>query len=324
MSTTTIEWAERVWNFIVGCTIASTGCAGCYAVSECYRKQFHPNESVAEKFKDTVRKTAAGQLVWTGNINFSEKALLEPLKVKKASTWFVNSLSDLFHPDVSFDIVDRGMAVMAMTPHHRYLILTKRSDRMAEYFEGDWRSRVSDIINAWPEDQVGHGNEFIGDFNLMKHRFLPNVALGTSVENQDAVWRIEHLRFIPAAVRFLSCEPLVGRLDIKGFLPDLHWVIVGGGSGKENRPMHPDWVRLLRDQCAEFQHVAFFFKQWGNWAPPTIDLCSHFVAPDGKVTNAWDIDEPVVPGIAPMTKVGKKLAGRVLDGETHDGMPTWK
>ena len=313
MSKTKIEWAERVWNFIVGCTIASTGCAGCYAVAECYRKQFHPNEAIQTKFAGTVRKTPAGQLVWTGKINFSEKALLEPLKVKKGTTWFVNSLSDLFHPDVSFDIVDRGIAVMAMTQQHRYQILTKRADRMAEYFEGNWCERVSKIINEWPDDQVGTGNEFTGDAMLATRRFLPNVALGTSVENQDAVWRIEHLRYIPAAVRFLSCEPLVGPLDIKRFLPDLDWIIVGGESGPKARPMHPDWARKIRDDCAQFDHVAFFFKQYGDWAP-----CDDETLGEMKYVHAF-------PDGVRVGRFGKKMAGRVLDRETHDAMPAaWR
>src|SRR3546814_11612989 len=115
----------------------------------------HPNEAIAEKYKDTVRRTTAGQLVWTGRINFDEEALLAPLKRKLPTTWFVNSLSDLFHEDLAFEIVDRIIAVMAMTPHHRYQILTKRADRMAEYYDGNWRERVSKIVNEW---QIGRAS----------------------------------------------------------------------------------------------------------------------------------------------------------------------
>src|SRR3546814_19055461 len=117
--------------------------------------------AIAEKYKDTVRRTTAGQLVWTGRINFDEEALLAPLKRKLPTTWFVNSLSDLFHEDLAFEIVDRIIAVMAMTPHHRYQILTKRADRMAEYYDGNWRERVSKNVHERPEEQISSGCEFL-------------------------------------------------------------------------------------------------------------------------------------------------------------------
>src|SRR3546814_8999760 len=125
-------------------------------------------------------------------------------------------------------IVDRIIAVMAMTPHHRYQILTKRADRMAEYYDGNWRERVSKIVNEWPEEQIFSGNEFLADIRLMREKFLRNVALGVSVENQLAEWRIENLRYLPAAIRFLSFEPLVGPLSIKRYLPE-----TGSASGGE-------------------------------------------------------------------------------------------
>src|SRR3546814_7699339 len=124
---------------------------------------------------------------------------------------------------------------MAMTPHHRYQILTKRADRMAEYYDGNWRERVSKIVNEWPEEQIFSGNEFLADIRLMREKFLRNVAIGVSVENQLAEWRIEHLRYIPAAIRFLSCEPPIGPPPIKSSLPDLDWVIVGGERGPKER-----------------------------------------------------------------------------------------
>src|SRR3546814_10064477 len=144
----------------------------------------HPNEAIAEKYKDTVRRTTAGQLVWTGRINFDEEALLAPLKRKLPTTWFVNSLSDLFHEDLAFEIVDRIIAVMAMTPHHRYQILTKRADRMAAYYDGNWRERVSKIVNEWPEAQKFSGNEFLADISLRRDKFLGNVALGVRSEER--------------------------------------------------------------------------------------------------------------------------------------------
>src|SRR3546814_697740 len=199
MGKTPIEWSQMTWNPIVGCSIASSGCAGCDAVPFAWRFMHHPNEAIAEKYEDTVRRTTAGQLVWTGRINFDEEALLAPLKRKLPTTWFVNSLSDLFHEDLAFEIVDRIIAVMAMTPHHRYQILTKRADRMAEYYDGNWRERVSKIVNEWPEEQILSGNEFLADIRLMREKFLRNVALGVS-RSEEHTSELQSLMSISYAV----------------------------------------------------------------------------------------------------------------------------
>lgn len=346
-----IEWTEKTWNPIVGCLIASSGCAGCYAVGECWRKMAHPNERVAKKFEGTVRKTAAGQLVWTGRINFDERALREPLRRKKSTTYFVNSLSDLFFEELAIEIIDRIFAVICLTPNHRYQILTKRAHIMDEYFAGNWRERVSAVINAWPEDEIGSGNEFLADIRLLRGGPIANLALGVSVENQQQEWRIEHLTkdHIPAAVRFLSCEPLVAPLSIARHLSKLDWVIVGGESGPKARVMRPEWVRKLRDECAELAHVAFFFKQWGDWFP-----VGHLYSDEGDTDETiaaenvliysrrgrddyvdprkvqlldatgfnWANEEAQPPAhVFVFERRGKKKAGRVLDGEVHNDMP---
>lgn len=382
-----IEWTGLTWNPIVGCSLASTGCAKCYAIGEAWRKMFHPNEAVAAKFAGTVEKSKTGQLLWTGKVNFSEPALLAPLSRKKPTTWFVNSLSDLFHENVTIEQIDRIFAVMAMCPQHRFQVLTKRADRMRDYLSDPaWRGRVSDIVCGWPLDELGHGNEYIADWRLTAHAPLPNVWLGVSVENQAAANdRIPALLHTPAVIRFLSCEPLVGAVDLTcvdingdaemdavnprlwadeienwrgtadeweddfadwfGRRPDqvsgtmhptLDWVICGGESGSGARPMHPNWARSLRDQCAE-AGVPFFFKQWGEHCPlhgglpPIPRRHIGWMQDDGRVE--YDVSEDRTLEMADQehqadrtlytmtVRVGKKAAGRLLDGGTHDAMP---
>lgn len=335
-----IEWTGLTWNPIVGCSLASTGCARCYAISEAWRKMFHPNATVAEKFAGTVEKSKAGQLLWTGRINFSEAALLAPLRRKKPTTWFVNSLSDLFHENVSDEQIDRIFAVMALCPQHRFQVLTKRADRMRDYLNGSARGRCLAVHD------LNDSSSCAARLRLATEAGdplpLPNVWLGVSVENQDAAEvRIPALLATPAAVRFLSCEPLVGHLDLGsirgepvlnpecwgdcscddfvGFDPGcrrnggdgtltrkIDWVICGGESGPEARPLYPEWAQSLRDQCAEAD-VPFFFKQWGNWLP--CDECP-------PKARGWRIADG--EGFA---NVGKRTAGRLLDGVTHDAMP---
>lgn len=185
------------------------------------------------------------------------KRLQEPLNRKKSTVYFVNSMSDLFHDGIPFEYIDKVLKVIEQTPHHTYQILTKRAERMAAYF-----SEREAPHNAW---------------------------LGVTVEDRRyGLSRINHLRQIPARIRFLSMEPLledVGYID----LTDIHWVIVGGESGPKARPMQPEWVKNIQRQCQE-QNASFFFKQWGGWGP------------DGR-------------------KRAKKKNGRLLDGRTWDEAP---
>lgn len=238
-----IEWTEETWNPVTGCTKVSAGCKNCYA------------ETMARRLK------AMGVAAYAGGFSLAchDERVDIPRRRKTPTIYFVNSMSDLFHPAVPFAFIDKVMATIAATPQHSYQILTKRPKIMAQYFGG-------------------------------KHRAAPqNAWLGVSVENKKhGVPRIAVLRTISASIRFLSVEPLledVGTIDLSG----IHWVIVGGESGKKARPMNPAWVENVKQQCRTAQ-VKFFFKQWGAWGE------------DGK-------------------KRSKQANGRKYDGRLWDEMP---
>ena len=185
-----------------------------------------------EKYRGLTRRSG-NRTVWNGVVKIDRKSLSIPFKWKKPRKIFVNSMSDLFHERVPQEFVEEVWDVMAQTPHHNYQILTKRPDRLSA---------------------------IIGHFGKSP---LSNVWIGTSVESRDVINRIDELRQAPAAIRFISFEPLigpVGQID----LSNIHWAIVGGESGRNARPIKEAWVDELYDQCVD-QGVAFFFKQWGTW-----------------------------------------------------------
>ena len=314
MATTKIEWADKVWNPVTGCTKVSEGCRNCYA------------ELMASRFwKD--RKFS--------DVKFHPERLSQPLGWKKPARVFVNSMSDLFHPDIPFEFIDEVFYIMRVAEHHTFMVLTKRPEIMLKFLE--WQKPI-----RWPANWVGH---------------QPNVWLGVSVEDQKtADQRIPLLLETPAAVRFVSCEPLLGPVDLAKKLgqysdcPEcgygvrvdeeglcnscgrdaihygIDWVIVGGESGKNARPMHPDWVRSIRDQCVD-AGVPFFFKQWGEWAPVNEigdgwyclthsfgNMIRTRIPNKSKIMeNAWDGHL--------IARVGKKRAGRLLDGREWNEFP---
>lgn len=213
---TKIEWTERTWNPVTGCTKLSPGCKHCYAETMTRRLTAMGAHGYERGFELTLHPD---RLEW-------------PLERRTATVWFVNSMSDLFHADVPDSFIDRVLDTIRRSPQHTYQILTKRAERLPEFFA---------------------------------NRGIPsNVWLGVSVEDRKyGVPRIKHLSQVAAPVRFLSIEPLlqdVGELDLRS----IHWVIVGGESGPRARPMKPEWVRSVKRQCEEAR-VAFFFKQWGAW-----------------------------------------------------------
>jgi len=227
MADTTIEWTDVTWNPVAGCTIMSAGCTNCYAMRMAARLE----AMGVEKYAGLTRKTG-GRAKWTGRITLDEKALSIPYKWKKPRRVFVNSMSDLFHPDVPTDFIAKVWDTMAGTPRHTYQILTKRPDRMGE------------ILAREP------------------FKVLPNVWVGTSVEDGRVLHRLDELRSVPAAIRFVSFEPLIGSVA-GGNLRGIQWAIVGGESGPNARPMDPKWIDEIFDQCTDAD-AAFFFKQWGG------------------------------------------------------------
>ena len=238
MRTTKIEWTDKTWNPITGCSKKSTGCQHCYA------------EVMSRRLKAMgLSKYANGF-----SVTLHYELINEPYKWKQSHNIFVCSMSDIFHEDVPFDFVDNMFDVIRKTDQHRYQILTKRAERMAEYFET---------------------------------REIPdNVWLGVTVEAQSSRFRIDYLRNLQASVKFLSCEPLVedlGELDLTG----IDWVTVGGESGPHARPMQEDWVLKVRKQVEE-QKARFFFKQWGTWGADGIKRNKHA---NGKLLKGEVIQE---------------------------------
>jgi protein gp37 len=223
-----IEWTDATWNPVAGCLMVSPGCTNCYAMRMAGRLE----AMGVAKYRGTTRKSG-GRSVWTGRIVLDEASLDAPLQWRKPRRIFVNSMSDLFQEGVPVGFARRVWKVMAEADWHVFQILTKRPDRMRSI--------------------------------LSKRGFavLPNVWLGTSVENRAVVPRIDELRSAPASVRFVSFEPLLGPIGSDVDLTGIHWSIVGGESGPRCRPIEAAWVDEIRETCRS-QNVAFFFKQWGG------------------------------------------------------------
>lgn len=228
MADTEIEWTDATWNPVAGCTILSSGCTHCYAMEMAKRL-----EAMGVAKYTGLTKRSGSRAIWNGQVKEDWDALAIPVGWKKPRKIFVNSMSDLFHPKVSDSFIQAVWTVMRDTPQHEYQILTKRPERMAEVVR----------------DKIG--------------TVLPNVWLGTSIENQDVADRVEPLRKTPAAIRFISFEPLigpVGHIDLTG----IDWAIVGGESGRSARPIREEWIDAIYEACMEIG-TAFFFKQWGTW-----------------------------------------------------------
>jgi protein gp37 len=340
---TTIEWTEATWNPITGCSVTSPGCTNCYAM-KLAGTRLRNHESRAGL---TVESKAGP--VWTGEVRLNEQWLDQPLRWKRPRMIFVCAHGDLFHESVPDEWIDKVFAVMALAPQHTFQVLTKRSKRMRDFFAEStgWRARIAGLLNEMKPSPLWNGNVHQGWQNLHgRADGLPNVWLGVSAENQH--WLMQRacdLVETPAAVRWLSCEPLLGQIDVEPFVNPvsdwsngwannypfsypkhrIDWIVVGGESGPGARPMHPDWARSLRDQC-EAAGVPFFFKQWGAYAPL---LKAHPVDMADNIPIAWP-DGTIGSGQADrnggrgrqLYLATKKIAGRTLDGREHDGMPT--
>lgn len=323
---TKIEWADETWNPTLGCDRVSPGCDNCYAVRTATIRAGNPHPGIAQAYAGLTERTDAG-LDWTGVVRLLPERLDKPLWWRKPRRIFVDSQSDLFHKDIPDEFIARVFAVMAATPQHTYQILTKRHGRMrallrSEDFQGDQLAQA--WFDAVPRERRTRG--------LIEWP-LRNVWLGVSVEDQKhADLRILALLDTPAAVRWLSCEPLLGPVDLRRMGPrrlvsaldvsydqdtgaarrGIDWVVVGGESGPRARPMHPDWARQLRDQCTT-GGVPFFFKQWGESAPLD-QLPAHAV-------TAWEIRHGGGFPSETLCQVGKKAAGAELDGQVWEQFP---
>lgn len=295
---TKIEWTDRTWNPIRGCSPVSPGCANCYAARMALRL-----ESIGDKRYQGLAELRGKVPVFTGKLDFDGDTLQKPLRTTKPSMWFVNSMSDLFHEDIPFETIDQVVDVMGQAYWHTFQVLTKRAQRMAEYF----RSRPIVPKNVW---------------------------LGVSVEDaRRASERLPHLADLHART-FVSAEPLLGPIVQQlrdRYCPD--WIIVGGESGPHARPMHPAWAVEVRD-FAVLTNTPFFFKQWGEWAPrdqvrwfetglsrlDALRFRGINLSKAGRI-----VEEPSSQdknqGVVRLWKVGKKVAGRLLNGREWNEMP---
>lgn len=370
---TEISWSDATWNPIIGCTKVSPGCDHCYPIPLSRIREKNPNPKVAAAFAGVVEKTASG-LDWTGRVNLLPERLDQPLKWRKPRRVFVNSLADLFHEQVPDRFISEVFNRMGAAPRHTFQVLTKRHGRMRSLLKR-WSEHAEKGCYC-PADQGGCSAPVDVQHGVWP---LPNVWLGVSVESQQwAETRIPALLETPAAVRFISAEPLLGPVDLRhlkvrnrvidclggdvtdpsdgavlcGMPSVLDWVIVGGESGPGSRPMHPKWVKDLRDECQQ-AGVAYHFKQWGEYIPVPIEDDPAFSG--GRAYNnprtggrsAVVIREPAarnrhfeggrlltmqpgdetVGGVIMLdhdtlaVRVGKKRAGRELDGRTWDDFP---
>lgn len=330
---TKIEWTQapgykgRTWNPVVGCSRLSTGCENCFAERMAGRQV----AMGTKHYRGTVKKVNR-RAVWTGKINRApDHIFYAPLRWKKPSMVFVDSMSDLFHENLldwrpgvwsqeGFELLVDVFHTMLNAKQHLFQILTKRADIMY-----DMVPRVM--------------------LKLNQRRPLPNVWLGVSVENEEQSERISWLQRTPAAIHFLSLEPLLGPIsigrwlrseaDCKGhpkwradqnciYQREIDWVVLGGESGPGARPMHPDWARDIRDACLEAE-VPYFFKQYGEWCPETV-ACSERTAKTALYIERDGSTRPAKTGArgnaVTVQRVGKRTAGRILDGIEWNQMPS--
>lgn len=368
---TGIEWADATWNPIRGCSRVSEACRYCYAEDQAARIIKSDRERGVPEGTGAYDGLLAKGGQWNGKIRVVPELFTQPLRWNKPRRIFVNSMSDLFHEGVPESVIDTIFAVMALATKHEFQVLTKRPERMRAYLATPGREG---LVKGAAWEMLGHLPK--QDSSGMKAPWpLPNVWIGVSVEDQaSANERIPQLLKTPAAVRWLSMEPLLGAIDLERIeepsgdtfnatygwhergtadrVRGIDWVVVGGESGPEARPMHPDWASALRDQCAR-GGVPFLFKQWGEWIP----ICEMSEAQMAKVYKSrvkadspedqaaldelhgrkCTVDHGVLqvsgemlspvaadayqPGAMTVYKVGKHAAGRLLGGAQHDGYP---
>lgn len=296
-----ISWTDVTWNVVLGCSRVSAGCDSCYAIGQARMRAANPNPKIAAAFAGLTERTETG-VDWTGRVNALRERLGQPLRWRKPRRVFVNSLADLFHDNVPEEFIAEVFAVMAAAHWHTFQVLTKRHGRMRALLNSE---SFHDLVKT-ESAGLAHEGVSVVENNPWENWPLPNVWLGVSVEDQRwADIRIPALLDTPAAVRWISAEPLLGPIDLCGPIvpgrgrpkltywldgrpywdelkatttntglvmtplstgPRIDWVVVGGESGHRARAMHPQWARALRNQCTA-AGVPFHFKQWGEWGP---------------------------------------------------------
>lgn len=300
---TGIEWTDSTWNPLRGCSIHSPGCTNCYAMQVAHRFS-----GPGLPYEGLTKLTSQGPK-WTGEIKLVPAMLPQPIQWQRPRKIFVNSMSDLFHDGVPDDFIDKVFGIMWAClytrngePGHIFQVLTKRPDRMRNYLSVDrsakWAHATASYCSGTDPGEI---YEMVLKAAKSPH---PRVWLGTSIENQtSADERVDFLLDTPAAVRWVSAEPLLGPIDITRWLKWIDWCVVGGESGRKARHMLSIWAQSLRDQCSDAQ-TAYYFKQWGKWLP-TDQVREHLFTTFGN-----DL------------KAGKKSNGRLLDGKLHLEFPT--
>lgn len=277
---TKIEWTDATWNPLVGCSKASAGCDNCYAIRVAHRGMSPQHRGL------TVVPEGTTTPEWNGRVNLVPGLLDQPIRWKRPRLIFVNSLSDLWHPEVALDYIEDVFAAMALAPQHVFQLLTKRPKRQAQVLSSDAFPELVEAAIARLEGPAAERAR--ASFRGLEWP-LPNLWVGTSVEDNRVAWRADALRETPAAVRWISAEPMIGPLDQLD-LAGIDWMVAGGESGPGSRPLDPAWLRELRDRCASYgcprcrasfalplgatcedhnpqRGPAFHFKQWGDWLP---------------------------------------------------------
>lgn len=300
-------WWDRNWPVLEGCTPCSPACDNCFASGYAHR---------FENSLPYLRGLTTRDGKWNGSVVLRKDQFQLPSTIKEPTAWFVTERSDLFHPAVPFEYILAVLSYAVMAPQHRYMILTKRPERMAEFFK-------------WMDTEATHRVETMRDC----------FWFGVTVWDQNSADRnIPFLLGLPVAHRFVSVEPMLGLVDIKMINdsaalaeivggPTIDLVICGGESGRNARPVHPDWIRSLRDQCS-LAGVPFFFKQWGEWEVASEENGhrdhdmernkAFWVAMDGTIhkPSSKGLTNPIA-----MARVGKKAAGRLIDGKEYLELP---
>lgn len=329
-------YIPQTWNPVIGCSHTSPGCDNCYAEKMAYRLMHMPFTDyyqfvLADNGKEDPEKFY-NLPKWNGETHFVKSQIHKPIKWKKHRTIFVCSMGDLFHESVKYEWIEKVMNIIEMSPEHIFIILTKRPERAVEFFK---------IYEKRPmRCEIANGVKITWPFS--------NLWFIATAENQEELnRRAPYLFKIPAAKRGISIEPMLGPISMQQYyfsdkdgnytfkhVPEsgrtkwidlLDWVIVGGETGPKARPMHPDWVRSIRDQC-QAANVPFFFKQWGEWIcreSGDVPMNKSMFLPEDGIMEVEDFtfDEFRERNVRIMVKVGRKAAGNLLDGKQHHNWP---